>query len=59
LPLDSFWQEKSLEIQCKIIDNGDWVNVYKYFSEAPIWPRGLPLDKINRPVPPYGELSES
>ncbi|NET78593.1 STELLO glycosyltransferase family protein [Okeania sp. SIO1F9] len=59
LPLDSFWQEKSLEIKCKIIDNGGWVNVYKYFSEVPIWPRGLPLDKINHPIIPYQELSES
>lgn len=23
-----------------------WVNVYKYFSEELIWPRGLPLDEI-------------
>jgi hypothetical protein len=24
-----------------------WVNVYHYFSEQPIWPRGLPLRYIN------------
>jgi hypothetical protein len=28
-----------------------WVNVYRYFTEQPIWPRGLPLDEINEPVP--------
>jgi glycosyltransferase involved in cell wall biosynthesis len=24
-----------------------WVNIYHYFSEQPIWPRGLPLRHIN------------
>lgn len=24
----------------------DWVNIYHYFSEQPIWPRGLPLRHI-------------
>ncbi len=25
----------------------DWVNIYHYFSDQPIWPRGLPLRHIN------------
>lgn len=28
-----------------------WANVYRYFTEEMIWPRGLPLDKIHE-VPP-------
>jgi hypothetical protein len=28
-----------------------WVNIYKYFTEALIWPRGLPLDEIHAPAP--------
>ena len=28
-----------------------WVNVYGYFSRECIWPRGLPLDEIRKPVP--------
>ncbi len=28
-----------------------WVNAYGYFSDAPIWPRGLPLDAIRSPLP--------
>lgn len=28
-----------------------WLNVYKYFTEEKIWPRGLPLDRINDPIP--------
>jgi hypothetical protein len=59
LPLESFWQESSLKVESKIIDKAGWVNVYKYFSDAVIWPRGLPLDKINDPIPPDEGLSES
>lgn len=28
-----------------------WVNVYKYFTGENIWPRGLPLDEIMKPLP--------
>jgi len=38
-----------------IADQG-WVNVYRYFSSANIWPRGLPLDEARAPVPAYGSL---
>lgn len=28
----------------------NWVNVYRYFTDQVIWPRGLPLDKIHQPL---------
>ncbi len=28
-----------------------WYNVYRLFSEANIWPRGFPLDKVTAPLP--------
>ena len=28
-----------------------WINIYGYFSEENIWPRGLPLDETRRPCP--------
>ncbi len=28
-----------------------WVNVYRYFTEANIWPRGLPLEAIHGTMP--------
>jgi hypothetical protein len=28
-----------------------WVNVYRCFSKENIWPRGLPLDEIRKPLP--------
>jgi hypothetical protein len=34
-------------------EHGRWVNVYRYFTDENIWPRGLPLDEIGS-VPPLG-----
>lgn len=59
LPLDSFWRESSPNVECKVIEKAGWVNVYKYYSDAIIWPRGLPLDKINEPIPNYEDLNPS
>lgn len=59
LPLDSFWQESSVSVECKVIEKAGWVNVYKYYSDAIIWPRGLPLDTINKPVPNPESLTVS
>jgi len=33
------------------VGGSGWINVYRYFSGALIWPRGLPLDEIRSPVP--------
>lgn len=32
----------------KIDSGGDFINVYQWFTEQKIWPRGLPLDLINK-----------
>ncbi|MET0179179.1 MAG: STELLO glycosyltransferase family protein [Novosphingobium sp.] len=29
-----------------------WTNLYRYYTDAMIWPRGLPLDAIRQPLPP-------
>ena len=38
---------------CRILEKSDprWVNVYGYFSDENIWPRGLPLDEIRQKLP--------
>jgi STELLO glycosyltransferases len=35
-------------------DRPVWVNVYKHFTQANIWPRGLPLDQIHTPLADAG-----
>ncbi len=33
------------------LESNRWVNVYQYFSDELIWPRGLPLDRIHARIP--------
>ena len=35
-----------------------WINVYKYFTDENIWPRGFPLDEINSVLPLQAPSSE-
>ena len=57
LPYNEFWQSRLRRqtVRTLAADQG-WVNVYRYFSPANIWPRGLPLDRINSPLPPFESL---
>lgn len=47
IPLDDFWNDRSLEIEANYCNLNGWTNIYSYFHKSRIWPRGLPLDKIN------------
>jgi hypothetical protein len=52
LPYDSFWDlpRRLQSIPAVAVDG--WVNVYRYFSDTSIWPRGLPLNEIvSEPAP--------
>ena len=47
------WVVRSEEVeQCRVLSSAEnrWVNVYRYFSTENVWPRGLPLDEIRKPV---------
>lgn len=48
-PLASFWSEKTIELQGDLVDGSKWVNVYSYFSDESIWPRGFPLQYLHKP----------
>ena len=52
IPKDNFWEiTNKYEYLPNLLDIG-WVNVYSYFTNKKIWPRGFPLDKIsNNPLP--------
>ena len=49
-PRDGFWAARDRKVTAPTLADAGWVNVYRYFSEAMIWPRGLPLDAIQTPV---------
>jgi hypothetical protein len=49
LPGDNFLSREDLSVLAQHTDVFGWVNIYKYFSEDIIWPRGYPLEFINTP----------
>jgi hypothetical protein len=46
-PREEFWLKREKNIPATLINNGGWTNVYKYFSEDDIWPRGFPLELLS------------
>lgn len=55
LPYESFWDTRNLSIQANKLEHKGWVNMYKYFSDTNIWPRGFPLPNILDEIPNLGE----
>ncbi len=51
IPLKEFWEDREKNSVCHKIEEGGWVNVYKYFSEKNIWPRGFSLEDLKNGVP--------
>lgn len=52
-PMESFCGRKLDSMQeGRFIEDGGWVNVYKYFSDNHIWPRGFPLELLQEKIPP-------
>jgi hypothetical protein len=45
-PREEFWAQRSKSITAADINNSGWTNVYRYFSDEEIWPRGFPLELI-------------
>jgi|SRR5947209_4888886 len=56
LPRPGFFASRHRRHDVPSVAGGGWLNVYRYFSEANIWPRGLPLDMIQRAVPEFDKL---
>lgn len=58
IPVDGFWQPRTVRPSARTVAHADWVNVYKYFSKHHIWPRGFDLEKILEPLPALENLQE-
>ncbi len=56
IPNADFWRARSRSQTVPTDAGNGWVNVYRYFSTARIWPRGFPLDKINDPAREFEAL---
>ncbi len=52
LPYESFWLPRKLKAEnVRVIENSGWVNVYGFFTDKKIWPRGFPLEFVNHSKP--------
>ena len=58
IPIEGFWKERSRRQAVNAISDAGWVNVYRYFTDANIWPRGLPLDHIQTAIPAFESLEQ-
>lgn len=56
LPRAKFWKEKSRTVSAYDIKEQGWVNVYNYFSDKFIWPRGLPLEELQKTSKPLSDF---
>lgn len=43
-PRPAFWAPRRRHVRCHPVESEAWVNVYSYFTQQFIYPRGLPLD---------------
>jgi len=59
IPYDDFWKPRCLSQSTAIVEKPGWFNVYRYFTDANIWPRGLALDHIHDTLPAYESLVTS
>ena len=56
IPRAPFWSARKRQLTLPTYVDGGWVNVYRYFSDALIWPRGLPLDKVHSQLLSYESM---
>lgn len=61
-PLSNVEFELSAQVAARsVLGEGmnGWVNVYRYFTNVHIWPRGFPLDLVRADSPPLAENATS
>lgn len=58
LPLEGFWKERMEIVDALLVREKGWVNVYQYFTDKPIWPRGFSLEHI-KDILPEQEMESS
>lgn len=46
-------------LEARLLSTDGWANIYPYFTDATIWPRGLPLSEIKREQPDWDDLSQA
>lgn len=50
-PSQEFYTPLPSRMNADTVSGAGWVNVYRYYTDGMIWPRGLPLNKIQSDLP--------
>lgn len=56
IPFEGFWSPRKATVPARLAEGQAWTNVYAWYADAPIWPRGLPLDEVRTAPPPFDSL---
>lgn len=55
-PQEGFWNHRSRRQEAYDISNEGWLNVYAHYSKDYIWPRGYPLEHLQKAVKPLADF---
>lgn len=55
-PREEFWMDRTEQQAGYYFQDKGWVNVYNYFSDTNIWPRGFPLEFVQNEQPNLSDL---
>jgi hypothetical protein len=56
IPYNNLFQEYEINQNIKCIEDLEWVNVFQYFTEELIWPRGFSLSDVKSDLPDFDSL---
>lgn len=59
IPYEQFWSPRQRVQRAAVVENNGWVNVYRYFSDQNIWPRGFAIDHLKKQVPDFETLNHA
>jgi hypothetical protein len=57
IPYQQFWEQRQRIQNVPVLQNSGWVNVYRYFTDQNIWPRGFPIERLQMQATPYESLN--
>jgi len=57
IPSQQFWVERQRIQKAPVLEKSGWINIYRFFSDRNIWPRGFPLEQLQGQIPPYESLN--
>ena len=55
-PAETFWHDRERMQKARVVAKAGWVNMYRYFTDAWIWPRGFDLASLRQQMPAYETL---